>query len=164
MLVFAAGGQAVTLPDGATPVDLAYALGGTVGHRTIGARVNGGLVPLTIPLAEGDRVEILTSESENPGPVAGLADLGPDAERAGPDPAVVHRAEPGRGDRARPARAGGGLRGRRRVSLEVAVEDGSLLVTALERGHRQLDELYAAVAERRVVADQVVVRCRDHAS
>ena len=56
------------LPAGATPVDLAYALGGTVGHRTIGARVNGRLVPLSSSLAEGDLVEILTSESENPGP------------------------------------------------------------------------------------------------
>jgi GTP pyrophosphokinase len=46
VLVFTAGGDAVPLPSGATPVDLAYALGGSVGHRTIGARVNGGLVRL----------------------------------------------------------------------------------------------------------------------
>ena len=43
------------------------------------------------------------------------------------------------------------------------MEDGSLLVTALERGHRQLDELYAAVAERRVTADVVVARATAHA-
>jgi len=48
-------------------------------------------------------------------------------------------------------------------SLEEAVEDGSLLVAALERGHRQLDELFAAVAERRGGADEVVARAREHA-
>ena len=48
-------------------------------------------------------------------------------------------------------------------SLEDAVEDGSLLVTALEGGHRQLDELFAAVAERRVTPDLVVARATVHA-
>ena len=48
-------------------------------------------------------------------------------------------------------------------SLEEAVEDGSLLVTALERGHRQLDELFAAVAERRADAEDVVARSTEHA-
>jgi hypothetical protein len=49
------------------------------------------------------------------------------------------------------------------VSLDGAVEDGSLLVTTLELGHRHLEELYAAVADRRVDADHVVARCAAHA-
>ena len=48
------------------------------------------------------------------------------------------------------------------VSLDSAVEDGSLLVTTLELGHRHLEELYAAVADRRVDAGHVVARSADH--
>ena len=43
------------------------------------------------------------------------------------------------------------------------MEDGSLLVTALELGHRQLEDLFAAVAERRAGADEVVARGAVHA-
>ena len=114
VLVFTAGGEAVPLPAGATPVDLAYALGGSVGHRTIGARVNGGLVGLSSPLEDGDLGGDPHLRVGEPGAVAGLARLGAHAERRRTDPAVVRRAEPGRGDRARPARAGGGVRGGRR--------------------------------------------------
>jgi GTP pyrophosphokinase len=68
VLVFTPKGDALTLPAGATPVDMAYALRTELGHHCIGARVNGQLVPLASVLADGDVVEILTSNAEYPGP------------------------------------------------------------------------------------------------
>ncbi|RSX51416.1 RelA/SpoT family protein [Bifidobacterium samirii] len=66
--VFTPKGQIVSLPANATPVDFAYAVHTEVGHRTMGARVNGSLVPLDTKLESGDTVDIITSKSENSGP------------------------------------------------------------------------------------------------
>ena len=66
--VFPPKGKIVSLPANATPVDFAYAVHTEVGHRTMGARVNGRLVPLDTKLENGDTVEVLTSKSDNAGP------------------------------------------------------------------------------------------------
>lgn len=66
--VFTPKGKIVSLPAQATPVDFAYAVHTEVGHRTMGARVNGRLVPLDTKLENGDTVEILTSKSDTTGP------------------------------------------------------------------------------------------------
>ncbi|RSX54151.1 (p)ppGpp synthetase [Bifidobacterium goeldii] len=66
--VFTPKGKIVSLPANATPVDFAYAVHTEVGHRTMGARVNGRLVPLDTRLENGDTVEVLTSKSDNAGP------------------------------------------------------------------------------------------------
>lgn len=66
--VFTPKGKIISLPANATPVDFAYAVHTEVGHRTMGARVNGRLVPLDTVLESGDTVEILTSKSETAGP------------------------------------------------------------------------------------------------
>ena len=55
-------------PSGSTPVDFAYAVHTEVGHRTMGARVNGRLVPLDSTLENGDVVDVFTSKSETAGP------------------------------------------------------------------------------------------------
>jgi GTP pyrophosphokinase len=66
--VFTPKGDVMALPAGATPVDFAYAVHTEVGHRTMGARVNGRLVPLDSTLENGDVVEVFTSKSETAGP------------------------------------------------------------------------------------------------
>lgn len=66
--VFTPKGKIVSLPANATPVDFAYAVHTEVGHRTMGARVNGRLAPLDTKLENGDTVEVLTSKSDNAGP------------------------------------------------------------------------------------------------
>lgn len=63
IMVFTPKGQAVFLPEGATPVDFAYAIHTEVGHRCVAAKVNGRLVPLDYQLQSGDQVEVITSKT-----------------------------------------------------------------------------------------------------
>ncbi len=66
--VFTPQGKVIGLPAGATPVDFAYAVHTEVGHRTMGAKVNGRLVPLESVLNSGDSVEVFTSKNPDAGP------------------------------------------------------------------------------------------------
>ncbi|WP_407935754.1 RelA/SpoT family protein [Jatrophihabitans cynanchi] len=66
--VFTPKGDVMGLTAGSTPVDFAYAVHTEVGHRCIGARVNGKLVALESTLDNGDTVEVFTSKAENAGP------------------------------------------------------------------------------------------------
>ena len=62
VFVFTPKGDVLALPRGATPLDFAYSIHTEVGHRTVGARVNGRLMPLAQELESGDSVEIITAK------------------------------------------------------------------------------------------------------
>jgi GTP diphosphokinase / guanosine-3',5'-bis(diphosphate) 3'-diphosphatase len=64
--VFTPKGDVKALPDGATPIDFAFAVHTKVGEHTVGAKVNGKLVPLRTSLRQGDIVEIVTSPNQHP--------------------------------------------------------------------------------------------------
>jgi len=66
--VFTPQGKVIGLPAGATPVDFAYAVHTEIGHRTMGSKVNGRLVPLESELSSGDVVEVFTSKNPDAGP------------------------------------------------------------------------------------------------
>lgn len=66
VFVFTPKGDLIRLAYGSTPVDFAYAVHTDVGHRTVGARVNGQMVPLDHTLSNGDTVEVVTSKTHVP--------------------------------------------------------------------------------------------------
>jgi GTP pyrophosphokinase len=68
VFVFTPKGDVMTLPAGATPIDFAYSIHTEVGHRCVGARVNGRLVPLDSRLSSGETIEIFTSKVPSAGP------------------------------------------------------------------------------------------------
>ncbi len=65
---FTPKGQLIQLPRGATPIDFAYAVHSQVGDTTVGAKVNGRLMPLRTQLSNGDQVEIMTARGGTPSP------------------------------------------------------------------------------------------------
>ena len=68
VFVFTPKGDVIALPSGATPVDFAYSVHTEVGHKCVGARVNGKLVSLESALESGDVVEVFTTKAEGAGP------------------------------------------------------------------------------------------------
>jgi GTP diphosphokinase / guanosine-3',5'-bis(diphosphate) 3'-diphosphatase len=64
--VFTPRGDVKELPKGSTPVDFAYSVHTDIGHKCVGAKINGKLVPLKTPLHNGDIVEVITSPNQTP--------------------------------------------------------------------------------------------------
>ncbi len=157
VFVFTPKGDVVSLPSGATPVDYAYAVHTEVGHRCIGARVNGRLVPLESPLDNGDTVEIFTSKSPTAGPSRDWLTF----VRSGRARSKIRQwfAKERREDAIEEGRDAI-LRAMRKQGLPVQRLLGGDAMTTLAKEMRYTDvsSLYAAVGEGHVSAQSVVHR------
>jgi GTP diphosphokinase / guanosine-3',5'-bis(diphosphate) 3'-diphosphatase len=153
--VFTPRGEVVALPQGATPVDFAYAIHTEVGHRTVGARVNGRLVALESTLDNGDTVEIFTSKAPEAGPSR-------DWLKFVQSPRAKNKIRQWFSKERREAAVDAGkdqiAKAMRKQGLplqRVAAAD-SLLDLARELRFTDVSALYAAVGEGRVSAQSVV--------
>jgi GTP pyrophosphokinase len=153
--VFTPRGEVVTLPKGSTPVDFAYAIHTEVGHRTIGARVNGRLVALESTLDNGDTVEIFTSKAAEAGPSRDWLKFvqSPRARNKIRQWFSKERreaaVEAGKDQIARAIR-------KQQLPLQRLASAKTLLDLAREMRYPDVSALYAAVGEGRVSAQSVV--------
>ncbi|HVJ96939.1 MAG TPA: bifunctional (p)ppGpp synthetase/guanosine-3',5'-bis(diphosphate) 3'-pyrophosphohydrolase [Acidimicrobiia bacterium] len=157
VFVFTPKGKVVTMPTGATPVDFAYTIHTDVGHRCIGARVNGRLVPLDSVLQSGDACEIFTSKVEGAGPSRDwLQFVGTPRARSKirqwfSRERRVDAIDQGRDDL---------IKAMRREALPVQKLSGSPVLTSVaeKMNYLDLDGLYAGIGEGHVSAKAVVQR------
>jgi guanosine-3',5'-bis(diphosphate) 3'-pyrophosphohydrolase len=155
--VFTPRGEVIALPKGATPVDFAYAIHTEVGHRTIGARVNGRLVALESALDNGDTVEIFTSKAQDAAPSRDWLGFVKSARARNK---IRHwfskerreaAAEAGKTAIARTMR-------KQELPLQRLATGDALLTIATELRYPDLSALYAAVGEGHVSAQSVVAK------
>ena len=157
IFVFTPKGDVITLPAGSTPVDFAYAVHTEVGHRCIGARVNGRLVALERPLENGEVIEVFTSKAENAGPSKDWQKfvVSPRAKAKIRQWFAKERREEaleaGKDAIAKEVRRGG-------LPLHRLASAESMLALAKEFGFTDVDALYTAVGESHVPAGRVVHR------
>ncbi len=155
VFVFTPKGDVISLPGESTPVDFAYAVHTEVGHRCIGARVNGTLVSLDSTLSNGDVVEIFTSRSPTAGPSQDwLGFVGSSRARTKirqwftkerRDDAV----EAGKEALTRAMRKSG-------LPLQRLLGGEALATLAKDLRHADVTALYAAVGENQISASSVV--------
>ncbi|MFF8609200.1 RelA/SpoT family protein [Streptomyces sp. NPDC015346] len=155
VFVFTPKGDVIALPAGATPVDFSYAVHTEVGHRTIGARVNGRLVPLESTLDNGDLVEVFTSKAPGAGPSRDWLGFvkSPRARnkirawfsKERRDEAI----EQGKDAIARAMR-------KQNLPIQRILTGDSLVTLAHEMRYSDISSLYAAIGEGHVTAQSIV--------
>jgi guanosine-3',5'-bis(diphosphate) 3'-pyrophosphohydrolase len=155
--VFTPKGEVIALPQGATPVDFAYAIHTEVGHRTIGARVNGRLVALESTLDNGDTVEIFTTKAAEAGPSRDWLQFVKSARARNK---IRHWFSKERREAAAEAGKDSIARAMRKQGLPVQrlASADALLSIARDLRYADLTALYAAVGEGRVSAQSVVAK------
>jgi GTP diphosphokinase / guanosine-3',5'-bis(diphosphate) 3'-diphosphatase len=155
--VFTPRGEVIALPQGATPVDFAYAIHTEVGHRCIGARVNGRLVALESTLDNGDTVEIFTSKAQDAAPSRDWLGFVKSARARNK---IRHwfskerreaAAEAGKTAIARTMR-------KQELPLQRLASADALLAIATELRYPDVSALYASVGEGHVSAQSVVAK------
>ncbi|GAA1480658.1 RelA/SpoT family protein [Gordonia sinesedis] len=157
IFVFTPKGDVITLPAGSTPVDFAYAVHTEVGHRCIGARVNGRLVALERQLENGEVVEVFTSKAPNAGPSKDWQNfvVSPRAKAKIRQWFAKERREEalenGKDAIAKEVRRGG-------LPLQRLMSAESMATVAKELRYTDVSALYTAVGERHVSARHVVNR------
>ncbi|MGV0627528.1 RelA/SpoT family protein [Mycolicibacter minnesotensis] len=157
IFVFTPKGDVITLPTGSTPVDFAYAVHTEVGHRCIGARVNGRLVALERKLENGEVVEVFTSKAQNAGPSRDWQQfvVSPRAKAKIRQWFAKERREEalesGKESMAREVRRAG-------LPLQRLVNGESMAAVARELHYGDVSALYTAVGENHISAQHVVQR------
>ncbi|MBX7434067.1 RelA/SpoT family protein [Mycobacterium sp. Y57] len=157
IFVFTPKGDVITLPTGSTPVDFAYAVHTEVGHRCIGARVNGRLVALERKLENGEVVEVFTSKAPNAGPSRDWQSfvVSPRAKAKIRQWFAKERREEalesGKDAIAREVRRGG-------LPLQRLMNAESIAALARDLRYQDVSALYTAVGEGHVSARHVVQR------
>jgi len=160
VFVFTPSGDVVSLATGGTPVDFAYAVHTEVGHRCIGARVNGRLVPLESRLENGDVVEIFTSKSESAGPSRDWLTFVTSARARNKIKQWFTKErreeaiEQGKDAIARAMR-------KQELPLQRMLNQDALTVVASDLRYPDISALYAAVGESHVSAQNVIKRLVD---
>ncbi len=155
--VFTPKGKVIALPARSTPVDFAYAIHTEVGHRCIGARVNGRLVPLETQLSSADTVEIITSKSATPGPSRDWLQIVASTRARNKIRQWFSRErredaiENGREELARALRRDG-------LPLHKLLSSSALVQVAESMNLADLDALYASIGENQVSAQSIVQR------
>jgi guanosine-3',5'-bis(diphosphate) 3'-pyrophosphohydrolase len=155
VFVFTPKGEVLGLPAASTPIDFAYAVHTEVGHRCIGARVNGRLVSLDHELGNGDTVEIMTSRAEDAGPSRDWLRMAVSSRARSKIRAHFNRER--REDtfvRGRDA-IQRGLR-RKGIGYARVMASGELAEVARGLNHRGTDALFLAVGEGHLQAATVV--------
>ena len=157
VFVFTPKGDVISLPSGSTPVDFAYAVHTEVGHRCIGARVNGRLVPLESHLDNGDLVEIFTSKAPGAAPSRDWLTFVQSARARNKIRAWFSKErreeaiEKGKDAIAR-------LMRKQNLPLQRLLGGDSLMGLAQEMRYADISALYAAVGEGHVSAQNIVAR------
>ncbi|MFF3565558.1 RelA/SpoT family protein [Streptomyces sp. NPDC002574] len=155
VFVFTPKGDVIALPAGATPVDFAYAVHTEVGHRTIGARVNGRLVPLESTLDNGDTVEVFTSKAAGAGPSRDWLGFVKSPRARNKIRAWFSKerreeaVEQGKDAIARAMRKQG-------LPIQRVLTGDSLVTLAHEMRYPDISALYAAIGEGHITAQSVV--------
>ena len=157
VFVFTPKGDVLSFPRSSTPIDFAYAIHTEVGHRCIGGRVNGRLVPLDYQLETGDTVEVLTSKAPNAGPSQDWLKLVKTPRARNKIRQWFSRErredamERGREELIRALRREG-------LSIQETLRSDALAGVAKELGHSSVDALEAAIGEGHVGAQTVAQR------
>jgi len=152
--VFTPKGQVKSLPRGSTPVDFAYSVHTDVGHRCVGARVNGRMVPLRTRLSNGDIVEIVTQAGHAPS--RDWLNFAATSRARSKIRHFIHAEE-----KARSVEIGRRLleKEQRRYTVDrTRVSDEALAALAVEFGAQKADDLYAMIGYGKVTARTVLSR------